>query len=574
MTSTLLAAVLAAGLAATAPPEPAKASATQTAGAHPRRHGRAVPLATASPLETPPAAPPRKRGEGRVIGLTAGRAYLDAGAEEGLAPGARLVLRRNEEPAGACVLDLVAAHHASCPAAPGLKVGDAFALGAAAEPPAPKLLPDPPAPEELDRRRALLADAPAALVEWKPPEGKAALVSRARSVEAGLTHASWTSSTSSSSTRESVDVILRGVEAGGGLTLDVDARAERWLHRDQPRFRPNADTQLYVWQAQLSGAPGPFVFSAGRVLPWTVPGATLFDGATGGVRGKLGDYRAEGGVFGGFVPDPQTTAPTSKRYTGGGYWSLDRALAPGANLRQEGRLAVVHSPELGTRAEGSVALRLFLRVFDLSAEANGGGGGSARGGLDSGRVDAGFRPVKGVALGGSFRQSNLAWPQTAEPATWPGRSRAADGYLYVDAATWLRLGATGGTSRDLANHLERRWFGPELALPRLLGSRGGLVVGYLEESGWLAGRSAYVQLAARPWDPLRLVARASWARERSLGQDRDDVGLALAANADLTAHLGLRLSVLGRTGLNLSAGEGGASAPLGVTGFATLYGAW
>lgn len=313
------------------------------------------------------------------------------------------------------------------------------------------------------------------------------------------------------------------------------------------------------------------MLAAGRVLPWSIPGATVFDGAMAGVHRAFGQLRAEAGAFGGLVPEPDTTEPTSSRATGGGYWILDRTLGRGAALRQEGRVAVVRSPELGTRVEGSLTGRLFLRRLDLSGEAHLGTGGDvdAKGKLDGARVDLALRPVDGLLVGGSFRHAGLAWPQPLDPPAFPGRSRAADGFASVDLARWLRLGATGGLSRDVGSGLDRRWVGPELSLPRLLGARGGLTLGYLEESGWLEGRSAYAQLTAR-LAALRLLLRGSWAHERSLGEDRDDLGLLASMFADLGRHVALRLSVMGRGAIDPTAGEGGSSTPYGVTGHAAL----
>jgi hypothetical protein len=93
-----------------------------------------------------------------------------------------------------------------------------------------------------------------------------------------------------------------------------------------------------------------------------------------------------------------------------------------------------------------------------------------------------------------------------------------------------------------------------------------LSLGYLEERGWLTGRSAYAQMVARPIAPLRFLVRGSWARGDTLGIDRDEIGVYASGSADLTRLLALRLSLHGRT--TLGDGEGGA--PHGLTGFATV----
>ena len=129
---------------------------------------------------------------------------------------------------------------------------------------------------------------------------------------------------------------------------------------------------------------------------------------------------------------------------------------------------------------------------------------------------------------------------------------------------------SGGASRDAASGLERAWVGPEVQLPRLLTPRVSLSAGYLEEVGWLRGRSAWVQTVARPWDALRLIARASWMHESTLAMDTEEVGLSLTAAAELTRRIGLRLSALGRAGFSASGGEGG-SLPIGLNASASVY---
>jgi hypothetical protein len=185
-------------------------------------------------------------------------------------------------------------------------------------------------------------------------------------------------------------------------------------------------------------------------------------------------------------------------------------------------------------------------------------------------VDVAARPTRTVSLGASYRHAGLEWPEAPEPALFPGRSDAADAWAAVELGSFLRLGATGGLSRDAESDLDRAWVGPELGIPRLFGRRGGLAVGYLEEGGWLAGRSAYAQLVARPWDPLRVLARASWSHAKTLGADRDELGLVASAAAELGRNFGLRLSALGRLPIRVD-GEGGGSTPWGVTGSAALY---
>ncbi len=503
-----------------------------------------------------------------MVYVTAGRAYIDVGAADGLAPGAVIVARRGGAEAGRCTVDVVGDHHAACPSA-ALRPGDTLTFVASPEPAAPAPLPTLPTAEELAVRARAAAEAPVVRVEFRPDarrEGGAG--TGRRIVVAGFEHVSWASTDASTLSAERLDLALHGAPLGAGVVLDVEARAERWVPHANPRFRPEDDARLYVWQAALTAPVSAVRLSAGRILPYRILGATVFDGASASV--KRGN--AELGLFGGAVPEPDTLSPTGDRATGGGFWSTERALGGGV-LRHEGRLAVVRSPELGTRVEATLAGRAWLRAVDVSAEAQLGAGGEEQAAalVDAVRVDLAARPTKTVSIGGSYRHTGLDWPDALEPALFPGRSDAADAWGAVELGSFLRVGATGGISRDAASSLDRTWVGPELGIPRLFGRRGGVVLGYLEEGGWLAGRSAYAQLVARPWDPVRLLGRATWAHAKTLGADRDEVGLLASAVAELGRHFGLRLSALGRVPIRV---EGGGSTPWGVTGSVALYAAY
>ncbi|MGC3996101.1 MAG: hypothetical protein QM767_00595 [Anaeromyxobacter sp.] len=528
----------------------------------------AAALAAAAPGRDHP------RGTGAVAYVTAQRTYLDVGSDDGLAAGAVLELRRGGDAVGRCTVDVLTPSHASCPGGRA-RPGDTFTFAAGPEiRPQVKTLPPPPTEAVLQNRWAVLSTAPVPLVEARVSAAGDQPAPRSRVIDVSLEHVTWSSSGVGADHREAVDVVLRGAPITRWLTLDVDARAEHWSHSEPARFRPQDDNQLYVWQAQLTATPRPdLTFAAGRVQPWDIPGASIFDGGLAGWRGHLGQNRLGLGLFGGTVPQPDTLDVTSQRATAGGYWSLDRAFTGGGSFRHEGRLAMVRSPELGTRGEASLAGRLFLRGFDTSADLQLGGGGDvhADGYVDAARVDATLRPVGGLSLGGSFRYAGLPYPQTFDPVAFPGRGHHADAFAAWDVGPRLRLAATGGESKDLDSGLDRQWVGPELTLPRLLFGWGNLSLGYLYERGWLGGQSAYAQVVARPWTPLRFLVRTSWARTSNLTIDNDELALYLSAQADLSSHFALRLAGSGRTGMSFSAGESEAGTTAwGWTGYANL----
>lgn len=543
--------VLAAALAAL--PSGGAAQAAQASG-----------VVRASPLETSTRRPERARGTGAVVYASAARVYLDAGAAEGLVPGAAVVFRRGGQRLGGCDVDLVADHQASC-AARGPRPGDTFTFEAAAAPPAPKLLPPPPSEEELASRAAALeaSPLPAPLAYQPPAERPRPRAARRIAVEVGGD--AWTVVTGGDTLGTArVDLSTRGAPVGAGITLDVDLRAERWLPDPNPRFRPGDASRVYLWRAQLTAPVRAATLSAGRVLPVGIPGATVFDGATAALRRG----RAEVGLFGGLAPEPDTTAPATDRATGGAFWAYERPLSKGAQLRHDGRLAVVQSPELGTRTEGTLAGRIFSRKADLAAEVQLGAGGEAEasGYLDAARVDLVARPGGGVALGAGYRHAGLEWPEQVEPARFPGTGDAADGFVSLEAFRFLRVGALAGFSRDETSGLDRRWVGPELGLPRLFGARGGIALGYLEEAGWLEGRTAWLQAAFHAYGGLRLLGRLSYAYEESYGADRHEAGLSMSAAGPIGQHLSWRASVLSR----VPVAQTQSDVPVGIAASASL----
>jgi hypothetical protein len=506
-----------------------------------------------------------------VAYVTAARAYLDAGTDDGLAAGSEIALRRNGSAAGRCTIEAIAPHHAVCSGARA-RPGDSFDLPAVADPAPPPLLPPPPSDDVLAHRRAVVAATPVMMIVATASPEAPLVLPRTRAIDVAVTEQAWSVNPGGVSSKQSLDIVARGVPLASWLYLDLDARLEHWSTRQNPVFRPNDKTQVYIWQAQLTAIPSDrLTLAGGRVLPWGIPGATIFDGAMAGWHGRLGDASTEVGVFGGEVPAPDTTKPDRQRYTGGAYWSLDRRVG-GLTLRSEGRLAAVHTPELGTRGEASVTGRAFTRAFDLSVEAGLGAGGKAHAPsyLDALRLDATIRPTAGLRLGGSFRYAGLVWPQTFFPPAFPGRNREADAFASYDVGPWLRLGVTGGTSADLVSKVSRTWVGPEVTLTRILWGRGTLGAGYLEERGSFAGRSAYLQLAATPAQWLWLLARAGWSHEQGDVVIQDEASLTLGARAELTSWLALRLTVTDRVALD--SGEG--SQPSSLTAFGTLQGAF
>jgi hypothetical protein len=182
-----------------------------------------------------------------------------------------------------------------------------------------------------------------------------------------------------------------------------------------------------------------------------------------------------------------------------------------------------------------------------------GGKRQAQGGVDGAQVDVSGRPLPRFLLSGFFRYWGLELPDAPAPALVPGAERRGDVTAGLDLGGAI-LSATGGAARDLASGLERQYAGPQVSFPRLFGARGGVTLGYLEERGWIPGRSAYAQALVQPVRRLQLTTRLSYAFERRADADGDhELGLFAGVAADLGRSFSLRASALARVGARRAA---------------------
>ncbi len=505
-------------------------------------------------------------GRGHVVSVTQGRAYLDAGSEEGLAPGAAVELARNGRPAGTCRVEEVSDHHASC-AGTGFRAGDVFALAPRPGAPVKALPPALPAAEQA-RRLAAVEAAPVGQVDFVAAPGAAPAVRPASQVE--LAFASWRTNVAGPDQQARLDVSIRDVEVARNLRLSVDLSALQWISRQSTSFLRGPTTQLLVWQAELDyrDPARPFSAELGRVRPWFVPGAPVFDGAQLGMR--LG--HSEVGVFGGLVPDPWTTASTVDRYQGGAYWSVEVPIGS-SRLHHEGRLAFGHTPELGSRGELGATAGLWLsRALDVSGEVEV-GTGQVRGPgyIDFARVAFSGRPFAAFSYDGSFGYVGLRTPEDSIlQARWPGPSRRGDLTASFELSRFFTFSVMGGGAQDLTSGLRHGWVGPELSMPRFLTPRLALSAGWLLDAGWLQGQNAYLQVSAWPGDAFRLVTRFSWYQDNRPGLPSapgEELGLYVAGSVQLTRWLAFRLSFMARGGLDF-----GSLDTYGFTGLASLAG--
>ncbi len=498
------------------------------------------------PLRARPVRPLDKAGTVRNVILR--RAYLDAGSREGLAVGQVLQLRRKGEAAGTCTIEAVSERNAVC-AGGGVRSGDTFSVGPAPAGARPAELPPRPSSDEQARRLQAIGQVGFALVDFKSTR-VVEIPDRLRRADLGFTHVSWLGSDRAVDSQEQVYAVARGVPLWRGSRLDLDLTAiYRRDAADPERFEPGKKALVLVREASLSWAEpaATWRFAAGRVLPWIIPGGATFDGVQAGWRPSR---EVELGLFGGAVPDLMTTAPGVDRATGGAYWHAERQVGSRSLVRTDGRVAWVKLPDSKSRIEAEASIRAWLlRRLDLAAQVRlGVGDYAAPGKLDAARIDVGWYVPQVWSIYGGFRYDDTRVPDVAAPALYAGRTRHASGAFSFDKLGWLQLRATGGHAEDPVSREKRSWVGPEVWMPRALGSWGGAGAGYSEQIGKSSGRSAWLQADLAPGPRFRMLARASWfmdERTSPLSADHG-VGLMAAATADLTPWLRFRLTAMGR----------------------------
>jgi hypothetical protein len=296
----------------------------------------------------------------------------------------------------------------------------------------------------------------------------------------------------------------------------------------------------------------------------------VFDGAQGGIR--LG--RNEIGVFGGLVPDPWTTEPTTNRYTGGLYGNFEAPIGS-TLLTGSARVALVQNPAVERHYEGELLLNYWAGgVFSASGDLRMGFGDvRAPAYIDAARISLTVRPDPIVWLSAGFSYWGLLLPENEPIATYPGPSRRADGSAGVDALPWLRIAALGGWVDDLTSFVSHSYVGPEVTFTKVL---AGLSFGYLKDFGWVDGQSAWGQVAWAPTPDTRLTGRLSWFQTtETIGgvtsaAALDELGITVNATVGLTSWLSLRASVMVRTGLE----SGEASLPFGTASNLFLVGTY
>lgn len=520
----------------------------------PGRH-RARPKA-AQPL---PAGEERDRvrtragtGPGHVQFITGLRAYLDRGNADGLVEGQYLEMVRGGRFVGRCALEHLGDHAAVCQG-PAIRVGDSFR---SAKPPrvaserAPKVLPPPIDPATLADRALALRAVPFQKVDFTPRDRDDGTGPSVR-VEVGA--AGWSGGRFGGGPggylEEHVDGRIQRLRLGDSdLRFDLAFTAVRWQRRPEPsRFLPDARTELFVWQAEVSRREldDRTVLGVGRLWPRHIPGLAMIDGLQLGRRNETGS--GEAGIYAGTAPTEAGLLPTVGNWAAGVYGvrvvasPRGRAL-PSASV--ESRIGVRRLPAGGALREGELLGQLWARSWGM-----GGGARAVSIPNDPGpklelahlHLRAGDRE----RIGGWMELRYLGPASLDEPAPaaeQPSQAGAYHGALgtHVDLTRAVGLGLLADAHRDRATGSRTVDGTLELRLPRLFSDAGGLWFAATVTEGWVRSRGAYLQYLGAPVGSTRVFARVA-ART-----SRFDVAGALADATEIDGYLHLDAPVTAR----------------------------
>ncbi len=492
---------------------------------------------------------------GHVVYVAGEHAYLDRGAEDALDEGDDVELRRNNSPVGACRITAVAPHWAVC-AGPA-HVGDVFT--STRTPPAEETYRLKASERPFDHERARAYREEVAGQRFPVVSDQASGVGRASAARIHLMLGGdvWTSFSDISRRRylaERVDVEVLGYPVGlADLAAHVQATAEHWSERPaDTRFRHDASTQLYVWEAELSSraARTPYALAVGRVNPWAIDGLAVLDGVQAGWRNESGAH--EVGFFAGALPDPVTLGIETDPWSAGLYHSSHVVFGQSARLRADTHLAWVSAESERAAASTRVMIALRPRLqIEMAAQAEAPTGAVATTTLTGWGAWASAHPLTGLDVRAGVRE--LSTPPFATGGLLLGswaRTRYGTTGAELRINRWLELGASAATVTELTTKRTRSFAGPEVALPGILWGRGSVSAGYQEELGFAPGRSAHVGVVMSPREGLNIITRASASQDIAAHVEWYESSLYLAAEYAANDRLSLNLSALGTYGLS------------------------
>ncbi|MBS2026551.1 MAG: hypothetical protein JST54_01500 [Deltaproteobacteria bacterium] len=514
-------------------------------------------------------------GGPQVVYVTAKTAYLGLGADDGLQVGMNLPLKRGGRAVSSCQVTTVSPHSATCAAQGTPKLGDAFSPP---EPPAKQAktittpLPPMPTGAQLAQEKAALAPNHFEKVAFESKaSGLNALAGHHLHSELSLTEAYFSTNDPSSSRYfvQTVTAAARDAELGAGFHASIDLTVQSYFQRPSTfRFPETASNQLFVRELAISYHPltSHLAFSLGRI--WSqAPGVGVLDGAQASWHSL--DHTLEAGLLGGTDPNAVTTAPTTNPLVGAfvtGTWPS----ASGSWFQADGVMMAREVPGAGFHLSlDGLALWSIGKGFDTSAELRVGSGVvQAPDLIDLATFSVNARPTDHAQVWASVRYEDSAIDQLLHPelADFTDASLHAQG-----AASYLfdTVSITGlaSFSRDLDSGLHRTVVGTELSMPRMLGTFGGMSVGYDENFGWMAGRDAYVEAAMLPGQTVQLRVRASYfyAWAPAINTDAAENGVGALVETRFRLNGWLSLQTLIATQVSITPTSDTVLIPLGTT---------
>lgn len=484
----------------------------------------------------------------RVTDRSATHTFVSAGSEQGLLTSHRLRIFRRRKQIAQCTVDAASSHFARCPVQstrPGdiacyaPVIDEAATVEVSAGPGVPaRARPPTPGVQE-----ALTTQGVPRVVDHATTRQDAGLFR----ADAVLSHSSFIRVQGGrSGHRQAVSASARDIPLGFlGARATVDLTVLTYaLSSAQARFREQATALLYVHETSVSrrAMDGGWVFSVGRLRPRNVPGVPYLDGAQVGFRFSP---QLELGLVGGGLPDMLRLEPTAKRWMAGAYarWSTRQRVL---RFDMSARAGLVHFDR--DQGEFEAWARLGVQSW-LSAA------GGLRARADShgvalsslrGRVD--LRPGAGLSLSLQGRLRDDAPDPYSAGLPILGASHVR-GAMHWRGLGWLSLGAVAGWGRMHADDLDRAVMGPEVGLPTLFSTVGGLWAGYREAIGWLPGRSAWLQARLRPAAIMQVWLRTTYREDRPQAGTTRDIGAFVQVGWRVSARFQLRASALSRFAL-------------------------
>jgi hypothetical protein len=476
--------------------------------------------------------------------------YIRAGRLDGVEVGDTLTVEVRQKAVGTCKVEAVADHYARC-------ASRALPPRAVMTVPQPPPRSDTPPPHDVRtdvpvaRVRRALSTTPFEAVEYHAPTSRGVLGSQGV-LRASMSHDVWTTSGLGARNQqaERLEVSARGIPLAGRVDLAANLRltALYWSERTPPpsaaasrtgsRFLSTRPAQVFVWEGDVvrRQSVGGVTFAVGRVVPYYLPGVAVLDGAQAGWRRADGD--AEVGAYAGTVPSLATLDPSAARMTVGVYGMVqghpsDRVVVQGTARAgfisladHDNRYEVEALAQLswGSRLQVAVSPRLgfdpMRQVTTLDA---------LRASLTGNVSDklAFYAATRLFTPGVDVIQGLVGPPPTRRTTIF------SDAGATYHVTPWLSLGAMGARALDVASGIDHLSVGPEIGLPRLFGSLGGLTATYLFETsgffgpGAILARSAFLASRLAPSPDFALGLTASYfedtfqtdrlLREMSLG---------------------------------------------------------